>query len=175
MVETELKFLVAQEEFFALVTRLKEEYHLPIKAKAQINYYYDTPDHALNREQITCRIRSKSGVLKGQFKAHENSDEHKSIETDFHVEDVPGVMIREGRELWYQGALLTERISLAVSEYVTIELDVNYYNGCRDFEAEIEYEQNHAEEACMLALNLGLVTPNKISKSERFFRTLQNK
>ena len=71
MTELEKKMLLTKEEYVILMSRFG--YESPAKPKPvvkQINYYYDTLDLSMNRQNITCRIRLKDGKYKGIIKSH---------------------------------------------------------------------------------------------------------
>lgn len=58
MVEFEKKILISKEEYRVLW----EEMGKNAPTTVQINHYFDTENHAMNKKGITCRIRQENGL-----------------------------------------------------------------------------------------------------------------
>ena len=62
MTELEKKILLTEEEYYYLMEHLGHDSPLfPKPIVKQINYYFDTDDLSMNRQNTTCRIRLKDG------------------------------------------------------------------------------------------------------------------
>lgn len=186
MVELEKKFMLSKEEFDCLISHFGRR----MSVAQQINYYFDTDDFSMNRQNITCRIRLKDGKYKGTVKQH-ITNTNRSIETD--VEETRDVynnaFIDMGLKL--QGQLITKRHIISKNSVCEIALDKNEYLGFVDYELEIEYDNDHEQEASkalqsiievlmnndpeLTLKNIALRSSNLPSKSKRFFwRKLKN-
>ena len=82
MTEFEKKLLISKDEYNYLMEHFNYENTLLQKNNIkQINYYFDTDDFSMNRQNITCRIRLKDGKYKGIIKQHSLNSE-QSTETE---------------------------------------------------------------------------------------------
>ena len=175
MNEFEKKLLLSKEEY----DHLKEYFghdglttsKLVIK---QINYYYDTDDLSMNRQNTTCRIRFKEGEYKGTIKRHSIDFDH-STETDIAVYDgiIKNAFIDMGLTL--KGELFTERRMIWKDTACEVVLDKNIYLDHEDYELEIEYEPMFEQDAArnfkkiLNLLKTHIPSQRVQSKSERFF------
>lgn len=107
--EIEYKFLVSEEDFNQFLSYFDTQGNNAVR-KIQINYYYDTDDNMLNKNDITVRVRQEQDKLKWQIKKHTNthmalffSDEYCGC-----LERLPKVLRVEGihEELLLKGSLL---------------------------------------------------------------------
>ena len=179
MTEMEKKRLLTKEEYVILMSRFG--YEKPVVK--QVNYYYDTVDLSMNRQDITCRIRLKDGKYKGTIKSH-SPDGCQSTESEIKVYD--GIRKNEFTEigLKHYGELITKRCIIFKDEGCEAVLDKNEYLGCVDFELEIEYKpdfEHHAADVLRMLTDgikssKTIATDNLInsnlsarSKSKRFF------
>ena len=64
MTELEKKLLLLKEEYNYLFRIFGDSKNI----KKQINYYFDTDDFSMNKQNVTCRIRLKDGKYKGTIK-----------------------------------------------------------------------------------------------------------
>lgn len=150
MTELEKKLLLTEDEYDYLMEHLG--YESPLIQKpiiTQINYYFDTDDFSMNRQNTTCRIRLKDGKYKGIMKQH-SIDSDQSIETEVEVYDglISNTFTEMGLKL--QGELITERCIIWQDTYCEVVLDKNEYLGHVDYELEIEYLSNYEEYALLI-------------------------
>lgn len=172
--EHESKYILTNEEYNYL---LKLFEGLPQSRALHTNYYYDTPQEELRYKNITLRIREKSGETKGTVKRH--FDGGHSTEEIFVTEGIPESMVFEEDRVYLAGKLETDRVTIFLSDTVTLMLDRNSYLGAEDFELELEYPKDFAQRAegalCLIKWLLGSDKKRKAqSKSERFFTRLKN-
>lgn len=188
MTEFEKKMLLNKEEYNYLMEHLGHDGPLfPKPIVKQINYYYDTDDYSMNRQNITCRIRLKDGKYKATMKKHSGKADQSS-ETEMEVRDGirDNAFIDMGLKL--QGELTTHRCIILKYEHCEVVLDKNEYLGTFDYELEIEYLPEYEKDAqsiyrvildmltcrkCFLAYKESLKeTPDVPSKSSRFFEKI---
>lgn len=126
----------------------------------QINYYYDTEDYDLHREDITLRVRQVEGRLLCQCKFESgNSEDGANIRTELEKE-INGLarkidpgdffdhrQVRDLPKVRLIGCLVTERRVYEVEPGVDVTLDRSHYLGHTDWELEIEYEESKAGRA----------------------------
>ena len=178
MTEHEKKILLTKEEYDCLIDKFGKD--KPVLK--QVNYYYDTEDLSMNRQNITCRIRSKNGKYKATLKRHLPGSD-TSTETE--VKAINGIydndFIDSGMK--YQGELVTYRCVILKDSFFEAVLDKNEYLGHTDYELEVEYAEGHENDAqhVMEILLDALIQNNNYtdnrgihmcyvpSKSERFF------
>lgn len=134
MNEYEKKLLLTREEYDCLL-----KYFGKRKSWArQINYYFDTDDFSMNRQNTTCRIRLKDGTYQGTLKRHTATTE-RSEEIDIAVRN--GIFDNGFTDmgLKLQGYCVTDRCFLLKNTICDVVLDWNDYLGHVDYELEIEY------------------------------------
>ena len=185
MTEFEKKMLLTEEEYDYLMERLGHVNPLfPKPILTQVNYYFDTDDISMNRQNTTCRIRLKDDKYKATMKTHsENGDQ--STETEMEVRDGirDNAFIDMGLKL--QGELTTHRCIIFKDEHCEVVLDKNEYLGTFDYELEIEYLPEYEKDAqAIFQIILDMITMHKCfliykesykvkpiipSKSNRFF------
>ena len=143
MIELEKKRLLSKEEYeYLLKYFFKNDYLKGQSITKQTNYYFDTDNQAMNKQNITCRIRLKNSQYKGTMKAHtRNSDSSTEIAIEVRNGIKDNSFVDMG--LKYQGALVTTRCILIQNPLCTVVLDKNEYLGCTDYELEIEYPPKH--------------------------------
>ena len=171
--EYEVKMLLSRKHYEQIIQLLD---NIPYKDAFQTNYYYDTNDQMLRKQNATMRIRRKENRLKGTLKQHIEKD-CCSIESSFKVSTVPETMLYNGDILRMMGKLYTERREFYLSNSVRIFLDKNEYLNCVDYELEIECPKEMLDYAKGMAFVIREILRisadiEKISKSERFFRRL---
>lgn len=105
----------------------------------QINYYYDTEDYMLFKNDETLRIRQIDNCLKLQFKYNKyiENDIRVSKESCEEINILPKKIIANEMFTQYIGFLMTERLIIGFNPY-TVFIDKNYYLGKVDYEIEIE-------------------------------------
>lgn len=172
--EYEIKYLLQKSDYEKLLEIFSGR---NARTFEQVNYYYDTHDQKLRKNNITARVRERNGKLTGVIKEHSVGTTH-SKETIFQVEGVSTVISYKGEPLYLYGNLYTKRMELYICDYMTLMLDYNKYLDTEDYELEIEYEFNSCEDAVYtnsplepILGRIELRTPS-LAKSERFFRRL---
>lgn len=190
MTELEKKLLITEDEYDYLMEHLG--YESPLIQKpivTQINYYFDTDDLSMNRQNTTCRIRLKDGKYKATMKKHSSGDD-QSTETEMEIYN--GLQSNEFTDmgLKLQGELITHRcVVIRDANYEAI-LDKNEYLGHTDYELEIEYTPEHEKDAqAILKIFRDMLTrrkcflgykesvkeaPDVPSKSSRFFERMSS-
>ena len=158
MEEMEFKHMLTREEYCRIGEWMDGESAPPIFV--QINYYYDTDEYDLHREDITLRVRQTEGRLLCQCKYESgNSADGANIRTELEQEirslprkiDPGDVFdhrrVRDLPKTRLLGCLVTERRVYAVEPGGDVTLDRSHYLGHTDWELEIEYEESQAEQA----------------------------
>lgn len=136
--EFEYKRLLTQETYERVCQWCKQLYSGT--NNMHINYYYDTPDGACNKNGITVRVRQQGTDLKGTVKYHGiRNFPYQSNEQAFRVQGLPMYMEFGGRWLSLMGQMVTERIRASVADGVELMLDKNFYLGKVDYELEVEF------------------------------------
>ena len=186
MTELEKKLLLTEDEYDYLMEHLG--YESPLIQKpitTQINYYFDTDDFSMNRQNTTCRIRLKDGKYRATMKKHSSSaDQSTEIEMDIYNGLDSNAFIDMGLKL--QGELITKRCVVFKDANCEAVLDKNEYLGHTDYELEIEYASEHEKDAESiygriiesLQRNSSLIsykTAIGASKSTRFFEVYATK
>ena len=188
MTELEKKLLLTEDEYDYLMEHLG--YESPLIQKpitTQVNYYFDTDDFSMNRQNTTCRIRLKDGKYKATMKKHASSGD-QSTETEMEIRNGFESNAFTDMGLKLQGELVTQRFVVLKDANCEAVLDKNEYLGHTDYELEIEYTQDHENDAqailkifrdmltrqkCFLIYKEGIADPPKIpSKSNRFFNRM---
>lgn len=188
MTELEKKLLLTEDEYDYLIGHLG--YDSPLIQKpitTQVNYYFDTDDFSMNRQNTTCRIRLKDGKYKATMKKH-SSEGDKSTETEMEIYNGLESNAFTDMGLKLQGELITRRCVVFKDANCEAVLDKNEYLEQTDYELEIEYAPEHEKEAqailkifkdmltrrkCFLAYKESLKeAPDVPSKSKRFFERM---
>ena len=174
--EIEYKFLVSEEEFNQFLSYFDTQGNNAVR-KIQINYYYDTDDNMLNKNDVTVRVRQEQDKLKCQIKKHTNtsmalffSDEYCGC-----LERLPKVLRVEGihEELLLKGSLVTERREIKFGVFGKLCFDISMYLGMIDYEIEVEYTERDKQSGEAIAAIIGLNTKASAMKSHRFFKQLE--
>lgn len=174
--EIEYKFLVSEEEFNQFLAHFGTQGNSAV-SKIQINYYYDTDDNMLNKNDVTVRVRQERDKLKWQIKKHTNtsmalffSDEYCGC-----LERLPKALRVEGihEELLLKGSLLTERREIKFGVCGKLCFDISMYLGMIDYEIEVEYTERDKQSGEAIAAIIGLNTKASAMKSHRFFKQLE--
>ena len=185
MTELEKKLMLTEDEYDYLMEHLGYENPLsPKPITTQINYYFDTDDFSMNRQNTTCRIRLKDGKYKATMKKH-STGEDQSTETEMAIYNGLESNAFTNMGLKIQGELITKRCVVFKDANCEAVLDKNEYLGHTDYELEIEYTSEHEKDAqavmqlfrdmltrrkCFLAYKESLMKiPSTPSKSSRFF------
>lgn len=185
MTEFEKKLMLTRDEYDYLMENFG--YESPLSPKPivkQVNYYFDTDDLAMHRQNITCRIRFKDGEYVGTMKSH-NADDAYSTETPIDVRHGLQDNSFAGMGLKLRGELTTYRCIILKDAHCEVVLDKNEYLDTTDYELEIEYFPEYAKDALgVYRVFLDLLTRRKCalvyqersakeaivpSKSNRFF------
>lgn len=188
MTELEKKLLLTEDEYDYLMERLSYENPLiQNNIDTQINYYFDTDDFSMNRQNITCRIRLKDGKYKATMKKHSLWDE-RSTENEMEIYNGLDGNSFTDMGLKLQGELTTKRCVVMKDKNCEVVLDKNEYLGHIDYELEIEYTPEHEKDAgailkifrdmltrrkCFLIYKESIEMPPTVpSKSKRFFERM---
>ena len=141
-------------------------------AVTQTNHYYDTPNLSLHKQGVTLRIREINGHLQGEIKRHNFGKSHDSREEQFTVDGLPPVLTVDGVEAVPLGSLETVRESLIVPGTFRLDFDTSTYWGRRDYELEIEFQEEAFSQVLELVSRLGLEHVGKMpGKYSRFLAT----
>ncbi len=140
MNEFEQKIMLTEAEYNHLMMLFGQS----DKTVPQTNYYFDTDDLSMNRQNVTCRIRMKNGKYKATIKIH-IPDSDCSTEIDLPTPGSTNDNVFTAMGLKLRGELTTERTRLFKNNEFEIELDKNIYLDVVDYELEIEYA---AEASC---------------------------
>ncbi len=151
MIEKEYKYLVSYEDFkntlYNLTNALKNT-NYEKKSILQVNYYYDTLDLFLYKNNITYRIRQKDDRLQKQIKIKESGNKYqKAVEYNENIKSIKRTYTfipnfnNENKNLNIEliGNLITERESFLIND-IRIDFDKNLYLGKCDYEIEIEFQ-----------------------------------
>ena len=142
VIELEKKILLTRDQYTYLLNLFGNNK----PTVRQVNYYFDTDDLSMNKQNITCRIRLKDGKYMGTVKRHtSNSDYSTEVEVDVHNGVYDNTFTDMGLKL--QGELITERCVILRNHVCEVVLDKNEYLGHTDFEMEIEYEASFEQQA----------------------------
>ncbi|MBR4031261.1 MAG: CYTH domain-containing protein [Clostridia bacterium] len=180
MTEFEKKLILSEDEYNHLMKHLGQDK----MTVTQINYYFDTDDFDMNRENTTCRIRLKNGKYMATMKLHSEGNDN-STEIDLLIRNgiYDNTFIDMGLKL--QGELITKRCLILQDDICEVVLDKNDYLGHTDYELEVEYSPGHENEALIILRcietvllyndpsltlkELALRCENTPNKSKRFF------
>jgi len=190
MTELEKKLLLTEDEYDYLMEHFGNESPLIQKPVAtQINYYFDTDDFSMNRQNTTCRIRLKDGKYKATMKKHSKGGD-QSTETEMEIYNGLESNAFTDMGLKLQGELITKRCVVFKDANCEAVLDKNEYLGQTDYELEIEYKSGHEKDAqailnifrdmftrrkCFLFYKESIKeTPDVASKSSRFFERMRS-
>lgn len=182
MTECEKKLLLSEEAYNALMEQFSSS-RKPIVT--QVNYYFDTDDFAMSRQDTTCRIRLRDGQYKATMKRHAAcTDQSTESEMEIYAGLDHNAFTDMGLKLW--GALTTHRCVLLKNPHLEVVLDRNEYLGHTDYELEIEYLPEYEKEARAVLkevekalqrkrspiYNIGIFSAG-LNKSKRFFKRMK--
>ena len=182
MTECEKKLLLSEEAYNALMEQFSSS-RKPIVT--QVNYYFDTDDFAMSRQDTTCRIRLKDGQYQATMKRHAaGTDQSTEAEMEIYAGLDHNAFTDMGLKLW--GALTTHRCVLLKNPHLEVVLDRNEYLGYTDYELEIEYLPEYEKEARAVLkevekalqrkrspiYNIGIFSAS-LNKSKRFFKRIK--
>ena len=154
MVEKEMKFLVDKETFELMLKRIEDVYPDAAKKEIiQINYYYDTADFELAKQNITLRVREIDNVFYLQTKQNKQTVDgiRFAEESEKALKNLPQNISGKDAELdtnkTYEllGKLVTKRKRFLLKNGTKIDCDINEYNGKTDYEIELEIESEVPE------------------------------
>lgn len=182
MTECEKKLLLSEKAYNALMEQFSSS-RKPIVT--QVNYYFDTDDFAMSRQDTTCRIRLKDGHYQATMKRHTaGTDQSTEAEMEIYAGLDHNAFTDMGLKLW--GALTTHRCVLLKNPHLEVVLDRNEYLGYTDYELEIEYLPEYEKEARAVLkevekalqrkrspiYNIGIFSAG-LNKSKRFFKRMK--
>ena len=175
MLEREMKFLLEKEQFYMLLEQIQKGYpDTKPKEIYQTNYYYDTKDLQLFKQNITLRVRRKNGKYVIEKKELQGYDGQirKAIESKYPVANLPKTINAADAELdgdytfYLLGQLETNRTRFTLPDGTNIDFDVSKYFDETDYEVEIELGESPPK--------LLIPSPcNRTSKLERFIGRLK--
>lgn len=178
MLEKELKALLTEKQYNDIDDRFDWE-----SSFTQINYYYDTRDFRLYKQDITCRVREIEGKYTLQIKYPNISTDDRILirEEKSHVlTDLPKNFIfedgksKESFEVYKLGFLKTLRKVLKISDETSLFIDKNWYFDIVDYELEIEYV-NGTDKAEMIMREMNMVIRIIKGKYTRFINEFINR
>lgn len=182
MTECEKKLLLSEKAYNALMEQFSSS-RKPIVT--QVNYYFDTDDFAMSRQDTTCRIRLKDDQYQATMKRHAaGTDQSTETEMEIYAGLDHNAFTDMGLKLW--GALTTHRCVLLKNPHLEVVLDRNEYLGYTDYELEIEYLPEYEKEARAVLkevekalqrkrspiYNIGIFSAG-LNKSKRFFKRMK--
>lgn len=144
-------------------------------AVTQINYYYDSADFYLLRQQTTLRVRQKGCNYSLQTKQtqHVENGCRISKESKKNISVLPQTIhsaeigLEGSRCFALLGSLTTIRRRLKISGQAELDFDKNTYEGVTDYEIELEF--SGAPPQAVLTL-LRDMPANLVSKHQRFLK-----
>lgn len=184
-IEIEFKVLLSENKFNQILSAL----NFPAEAFTQVNYYFETPDFKLKKNNSALRIRKKNSsyvvTLKephpeGILETHDHiseSDFDKAINDNYL--SAPNCIKQLNKKdisiknIEYVGSLTTERYEFTDEKLIYV-LDKSFYNNTIDYELEIEAPSK----AIGLKIFNELITKfnieklPQVTKIERFYNTL---
>jgi uncharacterized protein YjbK len=157
--EIEYKHMLSQEEYRRIMEWMECAYAPPVFV--QINYFYDTKDYDLHREDVTLRVRQVTGRLYCQCKFESGRGEDTGPKSRTELErEIPSLPKKIDPEAYFDhsrvhdlptafllGCLVTERRVYEVEPGVDVTLDRSHYLGHTDWELEIEFDEDRADRA----------------------------
>lgn len=182
MIEYEYKYMLDRKEYLSAVNILNKKYHE--KIFIQTNYYYDTQDFKLHKNNIVFRVRVTGSQKRLQIKLPIIREGPLRVKNEyvtpifqlppcFDLEDMEfNKIIKYTGIIKVIGKLTTERRLYEVNEGIQISLDKNTYLGKVDYELEVEFEENYKEETLKLINDLPfkyILKPSPAGKRNRFF------
>ena len=179
MIEKEYKFLVSYQDFkniFNKITVIFKNTNYKRKSILQVNYYYDTSDLFLYKNNITYRIRQKDNNLQKQIKIKEFGNKYqKAVEHSENIKSIKKNYMfsmnfnNQKKDLSTEliGNLITKRESFFIND-IRIDFDKNLYLGKCDYEIEIEFQNDIENEILSLFDNFNT---NNEGKYKRFINT----
>ena len=139
MVENEYKYVVGKETFEKFL-ELLEKSNLKRKDIAQVNYYYDTKDYYLYKNNSTIRIRQIGSDLELHIKKPKSICEFSCRnEYSKKVDGISNDLTLDGKSYSLIGNLITHRTVFKIDDDTEIMFDTNVYYLVRDYEIEIEF------------------------------------
>lgn len=183
MEEHEYKYMLDKVQYEAILENLRIKYNIQEKPKVQINYYFDTDEFHLSKEDITLRIRQIDSNLYLQLKtpiARDNSlsikkEYNKTLSTftntiDLKNQEFSHLLPCSGKA-YLIGSTVTERTKFNIEDGIEIDVDKNSYLGFVDYELEIEFdvEKKQKVQNIIKSINKYNVNPSEHGKKTRFF------
>ncbi len=146
-IEKEYKMLLTKEQYELLLQQIQPD--PPVK---QVNFYFDTDDHQIQKRKGVLRIREREGVFLFTLKLHKEDDTlyefekilpscNQSALLDPEIQSLLQTHSISG-SLQLIGELVTWR-SMRITDDAEICLDKNIYRDVIDYEIEYEYIREH--------------------------------
>lgn len=186
MQEMEYKYILDNNQYTNLISKVSSEIGM-MNCKLQVNYYYDTPNLLLNKNNITLRVRQIESDLSLEMKTEISENGLLKIheELTHAIYNLPMNLdlkkfnwtkyIPHDEEILFKGCLITERRTSKPCEGIKLDIDKNLYLGKIDYELEVEFEEGLDEKALdLLKYYIGDIKKKScISKKSRFFEELK--
>lgn len=185
MIGNKKRILLKKDEYECL----KGHKYCNGKLTEQVNSYYDTEDFDYDYKRITCCICESDGKFTATVKEYDGSYQQSTVKKSSAAESGLDDTLFKEMGVCLQGTLRTERSSSEPIKGVKIKLECNFYLDTEDYELEVEYQPEKANEAAeivnMFARFLGFnAEPYKMTgfseragtkpcKSHRFFKHLE--
>lgn len=181
-IEIEYKTLLTKQTF----DKLKETLPFPHNATKQVNYYFETEDFQLKKNQSAIRIREKKNTMvltlkqphpDGILETHETLTKEEFtafLQNNIRYKDHVGKQLSDlgidMTDLKYYGVLTTYRRSFVENDLAYV-LDESHYGNVVDYELELEAPSVCTGKKAFQKLLNDHVLPQQapITKIERFF------
>ena len=181
MIEKELKSILSKEQYNKISEMLNWE-----KDYTQVNYYFDSEDKYCLKNATTVRIRYKNEKYMIQVKVPIKLDQALHIKKEFE-KSIPGFKdVISGSEISFLtglqdfptvahfGSLSTRRKEYSFGSTL-ICLDYNEYNDIKDYEVEIEFENEPDPEVMEKLFSVGVLFDKNVEgKFTRFYNSLND-
>ncbi len=179
MQEKELKILLSKSQFDSLCERFKCGV-----IYTHINFYYSDDQDVLKKREITVRVREKHGNANLEVKIPSGKQGLVHVKEEYQkkLEAIP--LAIKGDELTeltrcklpdvaMKGYLITERRVYNWDSETEICLDYNQYLGYEDYEIEVEYLSEIAEDIYKILADENIEMIPVKGKCKRFFERLR--
>lgn len=145
-IEKEFKLLVDEEVFYKLCS-----FYPQLQFKKQVNTYYDTIDHQIQKRKGAMRIREVNDEYIFTLKLWKDED---LLEFECEVDDNTLASLQKDEvqelltaydiqgELYELTTLITHR-GMIITDDAELCFDINEYNNHKDYEIEYEYKRDH--------------------------------
>lgn len=145
-IEKEYKILLTKDQFQSLCSHYEN-----LTFIKQVNTYYDTVDHAIQKKHGAMRIREKNGLYCFTLKMYQGNDlmEHECIvpinaASVFDQDDIKELLASyDIHGPFFELAACVTHRAMVIDEDAELCFDINDYCGITDYEVEYEYLRAH--------------------------------